>query len=39
MVKTYAQETGKIKGTITSNSEKLNGATASLLNLKDTSTQ
>ncbi len=38
MFKSYAQETGKIKGTITSNSEKLNGATASLINLKDTST-
>lgn len=37
-VKSYAQETGKITGSITANNEKINGATASLINLKDTST-
>src|SRR5688572_20020569 len=38
LLKSYAQESGKITGTITSNGEKINGATASLINLKDTST-
>jgi hypothetical protein len=37
-VKSYAQESLKIRGSIIANNDKINGATASLIDLKDTST-